>query len=86
MRMSVVKVKCLAIHQKEGYDCYYDYQRVNDESGKTLFHVNNLADCPEDAIIGRCLFDANDWVRAVEYGMGLAKQGYDEIRCVTIDD
>ena len=50
-------------------------QEVYDE-GKPVFHVYNLCDCPEDAIIGRSLFDAGDWVRAVRYGIELAQQGY----------
>ena len=78
-------IKKFEIHQKEGYDYYYDYQRVKDEE-RVRFSVHNLADCPEDAIIGRDLFDASDWIDAVKYGMELAKQGYDEIEVVTIDD
>lgn len=79
-------IKKFEIHQKEGYDYYYDYQRVKDEDGKVVFRVWNLAECPEDAIIGRDLFNASDWIDAVKYGMELAKQGYDEIEAVTIED
>ena len=78
-------IKKFEIHQKEGYDYYYDYQRVKDEEG-VKFSVHNLAECPEDAIIGRDLFDAGDWIDAVEYGMELVKQGYDGIETVTIED
>lgn len=78
-------IKKFEIHQKEGYDYYYDYQRVKDEEG-VKFSVYNLAECPEDAIIGRDLFDATDWLEAVKYGIELAKQGYDGIEAVTIED
>lgn len=44
-----------------------------------LFRVYDLTDCPEDAIIGRDLFDAYQWLDAVRYGMELAKQGYTSV-------
>lgn len=44
-----------------------------------LFRVYDLCDCPEDAIIGRDLFDAYQWLDAVRYGMELAKQGYTSV-------
>ena len=53
-------------------------QEVSDELG-TKFRVYNLSECPEDAIIGRDLFDADDYLRAVKYGMKLAQQGYDDV-------
>lgn len=80
------KTKKFEIHQKKSYDYYYDYQRVKDEDGKTVFDVYNLAECPEDAIIGRDLFDADSWIAAVRYGMSLAKAGYDGIETVTVED
>ena len=46
---------------------------------KVSFSVYNLCECPEDAIIGRDLFDASDFIRAVELGFRIAKRGYDEI-------
>lgn len=57
------------------------YQRVED-GDKLCFSVANLDDCPEDAIIGRDLFDAYDYLKAVRYGMELAKQGYDSVEFV----
>ena len=53
-----------------------DSELVMDESGTELFNVRNLCDCPEDATIGRALFDAHDWIRAVVYGMRLYKKGF----------
>ncbi len=54
------------------------YQEVSDEL-ETKFSVSDLSECPEDAIIGRDLFDADDYLRAVKYGIALAKQGYDDV-------
>lgn len=53
-------------------------QEVYDDK-KCLFRVANLCECPEDAIIGRDLFDAGDYISAIEYGMELARQGYSQI-------
>ena len=78
------KTKEYVIREKESYDYYYDFQKVVDEDGNVLFDVYNLAECPEDAIIGRSLFDAFDWVNAVRFGIELAKQGFDGIE-LTID-
>lgn len=70
-------IKVFKLDAPEGYDYYYEHQEVTDpDTGKTVFSVYNLADCPEDAIIGRSLFDAHDWLDAVKYGIELARQGY----------
>ncbi|CAB1251538.1 protein of unknown function [Ruminococcaceae bacterium BL-6] len=53
---------------------------------KEKFNCCNLDECPEDAIIGRDLFDANDYLDAVEFGMKLAKQGYDSIEVEEKED
>lgn len=79
-------IKRLEIHEMDGDGYYNGYQRVNDDDGNELFYVYDLSDCPEDAIIGRGLFDAFDWINAVKYGMELAKQGYDHIEAVTVED
>lgn len=43
------------------------------------FSVSNMDECSEDAIIGRCLFDADDYIRAVKTGMMLAQEGYTDL-------
>lgn len=53
-------------------------QEVRD-GDKLVFDVWNLDDCPEDAIIGRSLFDADQWLDAVRYGMELARHGYTSV-------
>lgn len=42
-----------------------------------LFSVSNLWECPEDAIIGRDLFDSYDAEILIEHGMKWAREGYD---------
>lgn len=56
-----------------------DYGISNQEvldDGSSVFYVYDLTECPEDASIGRDLFDAYDWLKAVEYGIKLASKGY----------
>ena len=74
------KVKAFVLDAPESYDYYYEHHMVTDpETGKEVFSAHNLADCPEDAIIGRDLFDAYDWLDAVKFGMELARQGYVDV-------
>lgn len=47
------------------------------------FCVTDLNETPEDAIIGRELFDARDFIDAVNLGFRIAKRGYDGI---TVED
>ena len=73
-------IKVFKLDAPEDYDYYYEHQKVTDpDTGKTVFSVNNLSDCPEDAIIGRSLFDAHDWLAVVKYGIELARQGYTNV-------
>lgn len=44
-----------------------------------LFSVSNLWECPEDAIIGRDLFDSYGAEILIEHGMKWAKEGYDSL-------
>lgn len=74
------KVKAFVLDAPESYDYYYEYHEVTDpDTGKVVFSANNLADCPEDAIIGRDIFDAYDWLDVVKFGMELARQGYVDV-------
>ena len=68
----------LTLYQrKEDYDIVF--QRLKDENDKTLFTVGNLNETPEDAIIGRDLFDAGDYLAAVRLGIKLANFGYTDV-------
>lgn len=69
--------KILKLYEEEDEYVGVCYQYVSDELGKR-FSVYNLNECPEDAIIDRDLFSADDYLNAVKYGIALAQQGYDD--------
>lgn len=54
-------------------------ENIHDEDNDIHFDVNNLNECPEDAIIGRDLFDSNDYIRALNKGIELANKGYTKV-------
>ena len=60
---------------------YYCRQKVwsENEDEKIQFFVQDLCECPEDAIIGRDLFSGHDFIEALRLGMKLAQEGYDSI-------
>lgn len=55
---------------------------VFDNNDDMVFSVWNLNECPEDAVIGRDLFDEQDFMNAVKLGMKLAKEGYTDCKIV----
>lgn len=73
------KMYKVVVNQREDnydYDGVY-YEFINNDMMQ--FSVCNLSGCPEDAIIGRDLFDADDYIRAVRTGMMLAQDGYTDL-------
>lgn len=76
----------VTIHEWPDYNdpCYVGRQTILNENNHKLFSVSNLADCPEDAIIPRDLFNAYDWITTVRFGLYLAKQGYTDINVTDI--
>ena len=48
----------------------------NYDNFKGRFRVCDLCECPEDAIIGRDLFTAYDFIEAIKFGIDLAHKGY----------
>lgn len=46
------------------------------------FCARDLNETPEDAVIGRDLFDAQDFIEAVRLGFRIAQRGYDGIEIV----
>ena len=50
-----------------------------DQNDSMVFSAWNLNECPEDAVIGRDLFDELDFIKAVKLGISLAQQGYDDV-------
>lgn len=69
------------VYEEEGekYDYYSQCLYDPDDDMRVVFDVCDLTDCPEDAIIGRALFDADDYVDALNKGIELAKAGYDRV-------
>ena len=65
----------------------YDRRRQkvwsDNEDEKVKCRFRDLNDCPEDAIIGRDLFDANDFIATLKLGFAIAKRGYD---CITVEE
>lgn len=73
------KIKQLKVLEEMQY-CSPVYQEVIDvENNKQLFSACDLTETPEDCTLFRDLFNAWDYIEAIEYGMNLAKEGYDEI-------
>ena len=75
------KIKYLVLEESGNDYEGVTYQELYDDSKETSisFCASNLCECPEDAIIGRGLFDACDYVDALNRGIELAKMGYDKV-------
>lgn len=74
------KVLILDVYYTEDYDtCGDRRQSIKDDENDLGFGVCNLYECPEDAMIGRALFDAEDYIRTLNKGIELAKKGYDKV-------
>lgn len=61
-----------------------DYYTRNQEltckdEPQVKYSVYNLCECPEDAIIDRDLFSANQYVAALNLGIELAQKGYTKV-------
>lgn len=57
-------------------------EEIKDKDNDINFGVCNLDECPEDAIIGRCLFDTNDYIRALNKGIELLKKVIQKLNLV----
>lgn len=79
-------IKCTISTKRDmwGEICSEKVSFEGQQSG--YFQVYNLNECPEDAIIGRELFDAADYLSAVRFGMKLAQEGYNQIAIENIHD
>ena len=69
-----MKAKAIIYENKSQYEGVTGHEVSINDVGK--FSAYNLNECPEDAIIGRDLFDGYDYIKAIEYGMELATDGY----------
>lgn len=75
----MIKTKFFKMHE-EG-EAYYDLSQdvYDSDNGKYIYGVYDMAcNCPEDAVIYRDLVSAHQWLDIVNYGIELAKQGYDK--------
>ena len=54
-------------------------QEINDTENGISFSVHDLYECPEDAVIGRDLFDAYNYIKALNKGIELAGKGYTSV-------
>ena len=74
------KILKLNIYYTEDMDSWGDRsQTIIDKENDINFGVYNLTDCPEDAIIGRDLFNSDDYIRALNKGIELANKGYTRV-------
>ena len=75
----------MTLTQRLRYDNYgVECQKLewNHDDFKGNFLVSDLCECPEDAIIGRDLFDADDFIYAVRLGMDLRDKGYTDLQII----
>lgn len=73
----------MTLTQRSRYDDWgISFQRLewDHDDFKGKFLVSDLSECPEDAIIGRDLFDADDFIYAVRLGMNLRDKGYTDLQ------
>lgn len=75
----VKKLKLLYEYNEDYFDDSYQELVGVDSEGKevTYFTAYNLE--PEDAIIGRGIFDANNFVSVLIMGINLAREGYTSV-------
>lgn len=68
---------------EENYDDYLGLihsQSMYSKDCTLGYYVQNLTDCPEDAIIGRDLVTAEEIINYIKFGMKLAQEGYTKIQ------
>lgn len=68
-----------------GFDVGLQKLEWDQDNFKGNFIVYDMNDCPEDAIIGRELFDADDFIYAVRFGMDLRDKGYTDLQIIEKD-
>lgn len=69
-------------YEYDDYECTRTSQEIKDEDNGIDFSVSNFTWYPEDAIIDRDLFNADDYLRALNKGIELAKKGYDKVNLI----
>lgn len=73
----------MTLTQRSRYNIV-DFQKLEwyHDNFKGNFSVHDLCECPEDAIIGRDLFDVDDFISAVRFGMSLRDKGYTDLQII----
>lgn len=64
------------------FDKYYQLtvaQMASCPQEQIAYCVENMDGCPEDAIIDRDLFTAEDYIAAIQLGMDLREKGYTNV-------
>lgn len=74
------KILYLDYEEEYEYDTIIRYQEIFNNEEHIRYSVCNLNECPEDAIIGRDLFDVDDYIKALKLGIELARKGYTDIK------
>lgn len=73
------KVKILRLYTELDYGLPKYQEVLDNETGKYLFKVSDLTEYPEDATLYRELFNGEEYIEAVRFGMQLAANGYTSI-------
>lgn len=60
------------------------YEWLVDTDDKEVFSARNLCHCPQEAIVGRGVFGASDYVRVLNEGIRLGREGYTEARIANV--
>lgn len=73
-----MKFPMTLIEHYDNYECRRDSQTLewDYDNFKGSFHVHDLCGEPEDALIERSLFNADDFIAVLEWGMDLGRKGY----------
>ena len=72
------ELKLNVYYRTDDYGDVYS-EGIEDKTHDIYFGVHDLYECPEDAIIGRDLFDSEDYIKALNKGIELAELGYSEV-------
>ena len=80
----MVRMYDLTLHSC-GYEWDGDYREwLVDTDDEEVFSVCNLSNFPEEAIVTRKLFGAVDYVRVLNEGIRLGREGYTEARIANV--
>ena len=73
----ILHVNYITVKDHWGDVCGHELNSPDSE--KFFFTAYNLCECPEDATVDRDLFNGDDYLDAIRFGMELAREGYTSI-------